>query len=80
MDRKLQLETISRAYRNSQLRFANISSLTATVHVYIQGVEMKGSPFTLAPGESTRQSFAGIDNGPVQVVSNVPIVAAERVI
>ena len=41
---------------------------------------MKGSPFTLAPGESTRQSFAGIDNGPVQVVSNVPIVAAERVI
>ena len=41
---------------------------------------MIGSPFTLAPGESIRQSFAGIDDGPVQVVSNVPIVAAERVI
>ncbi len=65
---------------NSQLRFANVSSSTATVHVYIQGVEMIGSPFTLAPGESIRQSFAGIDDGPVQVVSNVPIVAAERVI
>jgi uncharacterized protein YcfL len=65
---------------NSQLRFANVSSSTANVHVYIQGVEMIGSPFMLDPGESIRQSFAGIDDGPVQVVSNVPIVAAERVI
>ena len=65
---------------DSQLRFANVSSSTTTVDVYIQGVQMIGSPFTLAPGESIRQSFAGIDDGPVQVVSNVPIVAAERVI
>jgi len=50
------------------------------VHIYIGGVEMSNSPFTLLPGESTRQSFAGINNGPVQIVSDVPIVAAERLI
>jgi Zn-dependent metalloprotease len=66
---------------DTQLRFANVhGTQTATVHVYIGGVEMDGSPFTLLPDESTRQSFAGIDDGPVQIVSNVPIVAAERVI
>jgi hypothetical protein len=56
------------------------ASQTATVHVYIGGVEMQGSPFTLLPGGSTRQSFVGVNNGPVQIVSNVPIVAAERLI
>jgi hypothetical protein len=42
--------------------------------------EMPGSPFTLPAGQSTRQSFVGINNGPVQIVSDVPIVAAERLI
>jgi Tol biopolymer transport system component/uncharacterized protein YcfL len=65
---------------DTQLRFANTTTSTATVHVYIGGVEMTGSPFTLAAGESTRQSFANINSGPVQIVSDVPIVAAERVI
>ena len=65
---------------DSQLRFANVDTATATVHVYVGGVEMLGSPFTLEPGESTRQSFAGIDAGPVQIVSNQDIVAAERFI
>ena len=66
---------------DTQLRFANVhASQTATVHVYIGGVEMSGSPFTLLPGGSTRQSFADINNGPVKIVSNVPIVAAERLI
>jgi hypothetical protein len=50
------------------------------VHVYIGGAEMAGSPFTLLAGESTRQSFAGVNNGPVRIVSDVPIVAAERLI
>ena len=50
------------------------------MHVYIGGVEMAGSPFTLAAGASTRKSFAGINNGPVKIESNVDIVAAERVI
>jgi hypothetical protein len=41
---------------------------------------MNGSPFTLAPGASTRKSFAGIDDGPVEIVSNQNVVAAERAI
>ena len=65
---------------NTQLRFANVSSQPATVHVYIGGVEMTGSPFTLQVNESTRKSFTGINNGPVRITSNVNIVAAERII
>jgi len=65
---------------DTQLRFANTTTSTATVHVYIGGVEMQGSPFTLLAGESTRQSFPAINNGPVEIVSNFPLVAAERLI
>jgi uncharacterized protein YcfL len=65
---------------DSQLRFANISDSTASVHIYVGGDEMQGSPFELAPGASTRASFDGINGGPVQIVSNQDIVAAERVI
>jgi hypothetical protein len=65
---------------DTQLRFANVSGSTATVHVLIGGQEMTGSPFTLTAGASTRKSFAGIDKGPVKIVSNQDIVAAERVI
>ena len=36
--------------------------------------------FTLQPDESTRQSFQGINNGPVKIVSDRAIVAAERMI
>src|SRR5689334_20135470 len=67
---------------DTQLRFGNVSSTVATVHIYIGTDEMTGSPFILQPGESARQSFAGINNGPVKIQSDpgVPIVAAERVI
>ncbi|HLF75832.1 MAG TPA: PQQ-dependent sugar dehydrogenase [Anaerolineales bacterium] len=65
---------------DTQLRVANVSSSLATVHVYIGGAEMTGSPFTLAAGASTRRSFAGVNNGPVQIVSDQNIVAAARVI
>ena len=65
---------------DTQLRFANVSSTSATVRVYIGGREMTGSPFTLAPGGSTRKSFAGVNDGPVKVVGSVKIVAAERLI
>jgi hypothetical protein len=67
---------------DTQLRFGNVSSSSATVHVYIGGQEVTGSPFTMAPGTSTRRSFPGIDRGPVQIVSNhgVPIVVTERFI
>ncbi len=65
---------------DTQVRFANTTNSTATVRIYIGGVEMQGSPFTLTAGKSTRESFANVNNGPVKIVSNVPIVAAERVI
>jgi hypothetical protein len=65
---------------DTQLRFANVSNQQAMVHVYIGGQEMPGSPFTLSPGASTRQSFAGLNSGPVKIVSNVNIVAAARLI
>jgi hypothetical protein len=57
-----------------------VSGSNATVRVYIGGVEMQGSPFTLGPGASTRKSFPGVNNGPVKIVSTQNIVAAERVI
>jgi uncharacterized repeat protein (TIGR02543 family) len=68
---------------DTQLRIGNVSGQPASVHVYIGGVEMTGSPFALTAtgaGQSTRLSFAGVNAGPVQIVSNVDIVAAERVI
>jgi hypothetical protein len=65
---------------DTQLRFANVSGSPASVQVLIGGVEMPGSPFTLLAGESTRKSFAGVNDGPVKIVSDVPIVAAERLI
>jgi hypothetical protein len=65
---------------DTQLRFANVTSQQATVHISISGVEMTGSPFTLAAGVSTRKSFPAVNNGLVKIESNVKIVAAERVI
>ena len=65
---------------DTQLRFGNVSAQPATVRVYIGGSEMPGSPFTLPTGASFRKSFAGINNGPVKIVSNVNIVAAERIV
>jgi len=67
---------------DTQLRFGNVSGNSASVHVFIGGAEMAGSPFSLASGESRRVSFAGVNNGPVRIESDlgVLIVAAERVI
>jgi hypothetical protein len=68
---------------DTQLRIGNVSGVAAAVHVYIGGVEMPGSPFALSAtgaGQSTRLNFAGVNNGPVQLVSDQNIVAAERLI
>src|SRR5690242_21531977 len=65
---------------DAQLRIGNASGSTATVHAYSGGVELTNSPFTLLPGQSIRVSFAGVNNGPVKIESDVNIVAAERVI
>ena len=64
---------------NSQLRFGNVGSSSTTITVYVAGVA-KGS-YTLAPSQSTRVSYTGLNNGPVVVQSSggVPIIASERV-
>jgi uncharacterized protein YkwD len=80
LDRVYWLPWYNNTGLDTQLRIANVSNATATVHIYVDGVEMNGSPLTLLSGASERRSFAGINNGPVKIVSNQDIVAAERVI
>jgi len=63
---------------DTQLRIANVSGSPATVTVTIGGVPMPS--FDLAAGESTRKSYAGVNDGPVKIESNVNLVAAERLI
>jgi hypothetical protein len=65
---------------DTQLRITNVSTAPASVHVYIGGVEMPGSPFDLAAGASTRKAYAGVNNGPVKIESDQDIVAAARII
>jgi hypothetical protein len=65
---------------DTQLRIANVNDQQASVHVFIGDQEMEGSPFTLLAGASTNRSFPGINKGPVKIVSDRDIVAAERVI
>ena len=64
---------------NTQLRFGNVGNAATTVTVTVNGV-VKGS-YALAPNESKRISYAGLDSGPVVIQSsgNVPIIASERV-
>jgi hypothetical protein len=75
---------------DTQLRFGNVSNTPATVQVWIGGQEKTTGctttpanvpyPYVLAVGASLRVSCPGLNSGPVQIVSNVNIVAAERVI
>jgi hypothetical protein len=75
---------------DTQLRFGNVSNTPATVQVFIGGQEKTTGctttpanvpyPYVLAVGASLRLSCPGLNDGPVQIVSNVNIVAAERVI
>jgi len=75
---------------DTQLRFGNVSNTPAEVHVWIGGQEMTSGctttptnvpyPYVLAPGASLRVSCPGVNDGPVQIISDVNIVAAERVI
>src|SRR6185295_11436582 len=75
---------------DTQLRFGNVTNSSVTVRVYIGGQEKTSGctstpanvpyPYVLAGGASLRISCAGVNNGPVQIVSSGNIVAAERVI
>ena len=64
---------------NSQMRFGNVGTVNTTVTVTINGV-LKGT-YNLAPNQSHRVSYNGMNSGPVVVQSSggVPIVASERV-
>ena len=64
---------------NSQLRFGNVGNSPTTITVTIGGI-FKGN-YNLAPNESKRVSYAGLDGGPVRVTSsgNVSIIASLRV-
>ncbi|MEO5888429.1 MAG: hypothetical protein ABIQ77_12280 [Anaerolineales bacterium] len=64
---------------NTQLRFGNVGSANTIVTVTVGGV-FKGS-YALAPNQSQRVSYVGLDAGPVVIRSsgNVPIIASERV-
>jgi len=66
---------------DTQLRIGNVSGAPAHVQIFI-GVTEVTPPggLTLPVGGSTRQSFVGLNNGPVRIVSDQNIVAAERVI
>jgi len=65
---------------DTQLRIANVGATDATVHVIIDGAEVTGSPFTVGAGKSVRKSFPGINKGLVKIESDIPVVAAQRVI
>jgi hypothetical protein len=66
---------------DTQLRIGNASTSTATVQVFIGPDEVTpDGGITLLKGQSTRLSYPGLNAGPVRVVSNVNIVAAERLI
>ena len=53
------------------------SGVSANVQVSIAGSDM--GTYSVAAKNSTRKSYAGIDNGPVKVISTLPMVASERV-
>ena len=68
---------------DSQLRFANVSTSTATVRLFIGGVEKTtgctpNGPYTLVAGASLRVSCAGINSGPVEIRGTQNIVASAR--
>ena len=85
LDRIYWLPWYNNVDLDTQLRIANVSGSSATVHLLIHGVEMttgctSNSPFNLAAGESVRVSCSGVNNGPVKIESNQNIVASERLI
>jgi hypothetical protein len=65
---------------DTQLRIANTTTSAATVNVTIGGAAMP--VIDLAPGQSLPISYAGVNGGPVKIVSThgVPIVVSERLI
>jgi hypothetical protein len=68
---------------NSQLRIGNTGNVAADVDVYIGGTKMNTTPYNIAVGGSVRVQYAGVNDGPVRVVtatSGATILATMRVI
>ena len=66
---------------DSQLRIGNPSSVTdANVQVFVNGALVPNGSFTVTHNQSARKSFPGVNGGLVRVVSDIPIVVAERII
>ena len=63
---------------DTQLRIANTTASPATVNVTIGGVAQ--APINLGAGQSLPISYAGVNNGPVKIVSTQTIVVSERLI
>jgi hypothetical protein len=72
----------SNAGVNTQLRVSNAGNASATFEVQIAGVQVPGSPFTVATNSIWAQNFYNIVGGPVQVKSTngVPIISTQRFI
>jgi hypothetical protein len=54
---------------SSQLRIGNTGGVPAAVDVYIGGTKMNTTPYNLPVGGSLRVEYAGVNNGPVRVVT-----------
>ena len=68
---------------DSQLRIGNTGSVAADVDVYIGGVKITTTPYNIPVGGSVRVKYAGMEDGPVQVVTNTAgasILVTERLI
>jgi len=65
---------------NEQFRFANADTTSTTIEVWAGTTKM--DTYTLAPGESKRVDYPGLDNGPIRIVStdNKKIIAAMRAV
>jgi len=56
----------------------NPSGSSATAQIYIGGILMKS--VTLSPGQSKYEQFPGVMNGPVRILSDLPIFSTQLVI
>ena len=68
---------------DTQLRIGNTGGVDADVDVYIGGVKQNATPYNILVGESIRLEYAGVEGGPMQVVTNTPgasILVTDRVI
>jgi hypothetical protein len=63
---------------DTQLRIANVSGIPTSVTVTIG--ETPRETFPLGAGESVRKSYAGTNDGPVEIHSDQDLVVAQRMI